>query len=648
MKTKIKFIFLFWFFLLFLSINNSRSEPKLETVLKLNQNNRTTSLDQILNQITSEHNLVFKRNLFADYYLFEINHHVYKRQTEFNETKWSKMIRAVELKLGNDSRIEWYEMQKTIQRYKRSNYSKSFRFDYLEEEQEQFDYIYDISKRSSATTECKQPSQFSFNDPSWHKQWYMHDGCSQGQSLNVTSAWRLGFTGRNIVVTIIDDGIEKDHDELKDNYDASASKDLNGNDLDPQPRYDPTNENNHGTRCAGQVAAKANNSKCGVGIAYNSRVGGIRLLDGRITDGLEAEALTFNLKHIDIFSSSWGPPDDGQTVDGPGVLSRAALLNGIRVGRDGKGTVYVWAAGNGGRHNDNCNCDGYTASIYTITIGGVTYNGQMPAYSERCSATLASTYSSGHKSADGIVTADLHNDCTAHHSGTSASAPQAAAIIALVLEANSKLTWRDIQYLIVHTADSFKLKAKDWQKNGNGKIFSHNYGFGLMNAGRMVEWALRWPLVEQQLTCKVTYPVIKLNKEFYLRIKPKRTHTFSLFITKMKPGQRRTDGAMWGQCKEKKLNYLEHVISHLTLKGGVRGQIEINLISPYNTTSQLLELRRKDKSSQGFVAWPFMSVYHWGEQPFGLWRLEIVNLSDIDLTLKEWHLEFFGVQNKVI
>ena len=64
------------------------------------------------------------------------------------------------------------------------------------------------------------------------------------------------------------------------------------------------------------MAAVANNSMCAVGIAYNSKVGGIRILDGNILDALEARALSFNRNHIDIYSASWGPDDNGQTVDG--------------------------------------------------------------------------------------------------------------------------------------------------------------------------------------------------------------------------------------------------------------------------------------------------------------------------------------------
>lgn len=56
--------------------------------------------------------------------------------------------------------------------------------------------------------------------------------------------------------------------------DAKASYDVNDRDDDPTPRYEYTDENRHGTRCAGEVAAISNNSLCIVGIAYNARIGG--------------------------------------------------------------------------------------------------------------------------------------------------------------------------------------------------------------------------------------------------------------------------------------------------------------------------------------------------------------------------------------
>jgi len=62
----------------------------------------------------------------------------------------------------------------------------------------------------------------------------------------------------------------------------------------------------------------------------DSLLAGIRLLDGKVTDRIEAEALNFALDKVDIISASWGPNDDGKTVEGPGTLAQLAILKGIR------------------------------------------------------------------------------------------------------------------------------------------------------------------------------------------------------------------------------------------------------------------------------------------------------------------------------
>lgn len=274
--------------------------------------------------------------------------------------------------------------------------------------------------------------------------WYMHcsDNTHPCQSdMNIEGAWKRGYTGKNIVVTILDDGIERTHPDLMQNYDALASCDVNGNDLDPMPRYDASNENKHGTRCAGEVAAAANNSHCTVGIAFNAKIGGVRMLDGDVTDMVEAKSVSFNPQHVHIYSASWGPDDDGKTVDGPAPLTRQAFENGVRMGRRGLGSVFVWASGNGGRSKDHCSCDGYTNSIYTISISSTAESGKKPWYLEECSSTLATTYSSGESYDKKIITTDLRQRCTDNHTGTSASAPMAAGIIALALEANEPSLW---------------------------------------------------------------------------------------------------------------------------------------------------------------------------------------------------------------
>lgn len=77
----------------------------------------------------------------------------------------------------------------------------------------------------------------------------------------------------------------------------------------------------------------ANNGKCGVGIAYNAKIGGVKLLDGIVTDRIEGTALGYANDLVDVYSASWGPNDDGQTVDGPGRLAMEALEKGVTVVR---------------------------------------------------------------------------------------------------------------------------------------------------------------------------------------------------------------------------------------------------------------------------------------------------------------------------
>lgn len=126
----------------------------------------------------------------------------------------------------------------------------------------------------------------------------------------------------------MDDGLERTHPDFLQNYDSRASYDINDMDDDPMPRYDPTNENDHGTRCAGLVGAAGQNSVCTIGIAHNARIGGIRMLDGEITDATEAASLTHAEGYVDIYVASWGPTEDGETVDGPGILGKLAFRRG--------------------------------------------------------------------------------------------------------------------------------------------------------------------------------------------------------------------------------------------------------------------------------------------------------------------------------
>ncbi|KAJ3640863.1 hypothetical protein Zmor_027398 [Zophobas morio] len=493
-------------------------------------------------------------------------------------------------RLSEDNRVIWAETQSQKIRTKR----------------DLIDYFF----RQKIYKKPLYPKGKPFNDELWTQEWYLQDTRSRSDlpklDLNVLPLYKRGITGKGIRISILDDGIEYTHDDLRDNYDPEISFDCNEEDYDPFPRYDHSKFNSHGTRCAGEVAMTANNGKCGVGIAYNSKIGGVKLLDGIVTDRVEGTALGYAHRLVDIYSASWGPNDDGKTVDGPGRLAKEALERGITEGRNGKGNIFVWASGNGGSKGDNCNCDGYLASPYTISIGSASQKGEFPWYGEECASTLAVTYSSGAYKDQMIATTDLHNECTIKHTGTSASAPLAAGIIALALEVNPNLTWRDVQHLIIWTSEVAPLVDNlGWQQNAAGFYFNTRFGFGLMNAFGLVKAAVNWTTVPEQRVCTVT-----------------TTHEINETVSYTNPAliQIHTTGC---QNTNNEVKFLEHVELTLTIEYPIRGVLEVYLTSPSGTRVQMLAPRKLDNSKSGFNGWTFMSVMTWGEVAEGLWTISV-------------------------
>ncbi|XP_050068301.1 furin-like protease 1 [Anopheles maculipalpis] len=536
----------------------------------------------LADRVAAEHGFINRGKIFHEHYHFE---HSRLHKRSLNPSKPHQQ------RLESDRRVRWAKQQRAKSRQKRD-----FR---------------------PLTKAYQLPIQL--NDPKWPEMWYLNRG--NGLDMNVIPAWKEGVTGKGVVVTILDDGLESDHPDLEHNYDPYASYDVNSSDNDPMPHYDLTDSNRHGTRCAGEVAATANNSKCAVGIAYGAKVGGVRMLDGDVTDIVEARSLGHNSQHIDIYSASWGPDDDGKTVDGPGELATRAFIEGVRNGRGGKGSIFIWASGNGGREHDNCNCDGYTNSIWTLSISSTSQEGQVPWFSEMCSSTLATTYSSGNTNEKQVITTDLHHTCTSSHTGTSASAPLAAGIAALVLEANRNLTWRDLQHIVVRTAKPANLIDPNWSVNGVGRRVSHSFGYGLMDAAAMVRLARTWKTVPEQQVCEIN--ARHLDKQ----IPPRTKVTMQLIVE---------------HCMG--VNYLEHVQAKITLTSQRRGDIKIFLTSPSGTRVTLLTPRSHDLSRSGFNQWPFMSVHTWGEAPHGTWQLEIHNEGRLLAQITQWDLIFYGTE----
>ncbi|CAO3572008.1 unnamed protein product [Mortierella alpina] len=473
-------------------------------------------------------------------------------------------------------------------------------------------------------------AHFQIKDPGFGYQWHLHNTLQPGNDINVTGVWEQNITGKGAIVAIIDDGLDANSEDLAANFFAKGSHDFNDNVDIPLPRK---SDDNHGTRCAGEIASSRNNL-CGVGVAWDAKVAGLRILSGEITDVQEAEALNYNFQETQIFSCSWGPPDDGVAMSGPNELLLDAFINGIDNGRQGKGSIFVFATGNGGRYGDNCNFDGYTNSRYTVSIGAISRTNIHPVYSEACSAQLAVTYSSGDGSY--IYTCDTgKRNCYQYHSGTSAAAPIAAAVYALVLEVRPDLNWRDIQYLTAHTAVPIDENDPDWEETSVGRLFNHKYGYGKLDAYRIVEYAKTWTSVGARVTYES--PVIAVNGEIPSGIDDMTGQTGvvglpSTFVV--------TEAALKGV----KFGVLEHVTVTVNIQHAFRGDVEVELRSPDNIISQLAAHRPHDNTTEGFVNWTFMSVKHWEESPIGTWTLTVFDRYQPDKTgtFIDWKLGLHG------
>uniref|UniRef100_I3JKW5 Proprotein convertase subtilisin/kexin type 5a n=1 Tax=Oreochromis niloticus TaxID=8128 RepID=I3JKW5_ORENI len=439
--------------------------------------------------------------------------------------------------------------------------------------------------------------------------------------MNIAAAWRRGYTGKGVVVSVLDDGIEREHPDLKPNYVSALGWDT----LLGKGTLIISSLADHGTQCAGVVAAAANSSRCTVGVSFHARIGGIRMLDGDVTDIVEAQSLSYSPRYIDVYLAGWGPKDDGATLDGPGPLTRLVLQNGVQTGRQGRGSIFVWPSGNGGERGDYCSCDGYSNSIYTVSISSSTQRGSQPDYLEPCPSTLATAY-------DNLITCDLQQSCSTAQSGTSLAASVAAGVIALTLEANPSLTWRDLQHIIVRTSKAHHLSAPDWRVNGAGYKVSHLYGFGLLDAESMVKEAERWKQVPSQHECAEEAAIQLIHLGSALTSVHEATG-----------------------CSGKALQhvaYVEHVVVRVTISHGRRGDLSITLTSPSGTTSQLLANRPLDNSTEGFQNWEFMTAHCWGEQAAGEWTLKIQDTPSQKRdgsklgVLEKWSLVIYGTAER--
>ena len=338
----------------------------------------------------------------------------------------------------------------------------------------------------------------------WHLQNTGQNGATAASDVNVVSVWDT-LKGTGIRIGIVDDGLEVGHPDLAPNVDLANSFDFNDNDNDPSPGA----TNFHGTSCAGVAAARGNNGIGGSGVAPEATLVGIRLIAAPTTDQQEADAFAYKSDIISAKSNSWGPYDGAFGYAGPGALSAQALADTATAGRGGKGTVFLWAAGNGNLNGDDSNYDGWANSIYAIAVSAMNDKGRSAYYSEPGANILVCAPSNGGK--EGITTTDrtgvlgynedggtveypdfADNNYTNTFGGTSSATPAVAGVVALMLQANPNLTARDVQEVLVRSATQNDQFDGDWITNGAGFHFNVKYGAGLVNAQQAVAMASTW------------------------------------------------------------------------------------------------------------------------------------------------------------
>jgi subtilisin-like proprotein convertase family protein len=499
-------------------------------------------------------------------------------------------------------------------------------------------------------------------EPLFTSQWHLKNtgggqvpGGVAGNDINVSPLWNF-TTGANlgtgINVAVVDDGLERSHEDLSANARLDLGLNLNGapgGASDPSPG--PSNA--HGTWTGGLIAAR-DNGLGGVGVAPRAKLIGVRLIAAATTEAQDGQALTYQssdadaTRRVHVSSNSWGPDDD--VVDDPtlaasviGPVRRAALESGITSGRGGKGIVYVWAAGNGRRlvdedndgfddyGGDNLSYDGLASSRYVIAVGALGPDGTQASYSESGPALLVTAGGGDFDAGSaGIVTTDRTGSTSVAGNytqisnavvGTSFSTPIVSGVVSLMLEANPALSWRDVKHVLVRTSTQNDGGNASWQTNGAGHQHSVRYGFGRVNAAAAVAAAVpaTWVLVPAETT-----PLTA-------------SETANQAIPDNNPtgiSRTRSISAPAGFRAE----YVELTVSATHT---FRGDLHFRLTSPSGTVSDFE--RREVDYGDNLSSWVFTSAAHWDENPSGTWTLRVSDDVAQDTgTLDSWSLRIYG------
>ncbi|MGK9232264.1 S8 family serine peptidase [Inquilinus limosus] len=466
--------------------------------------------------------------------------------------------------------------------------------------------------------------------------------------INLGDVWDE-YTGDGVVVAVHDQGIDFDHPDLDDNLDTDRSFNAwtggpGGMPLDPDA---PLDFDDHGTAVAGIIAAERNGEGV-VGIAYNATL--LSYYDPLLLETVPiavANARARAAAEADVVNGSWGFGNtfrfgDPNTafLDDFGSAEYAKALAATRDfaaenGRDGLGTILVQSAGNAYGTGDNTNLHSFQNNRWTITVGATgVLSGDITDFSSQGATILVGApgdfiFTTDRTGPDGY---DEKGDYTAFN-GTSAAAPIVSGIVALMLEANPNLGWRDVQEILAYSARTAPAcrndqtnGASNW--NGGGLTVNHDVGFGLVDAHAAVRLAESWG-------------------------GPARTSANEISVSaSASPGLAIPDSDANGVTATLKITdriEIDRVEVAVNITHSFIGDLQIVLISPDGTESVLLDRPglgdfTRFGSNQQNIDFTFGTVHNWGETGEGLWRLTVRDLAGRDATgiLNSWSLSLYG------
>jgi subtilisin family serine protease len=359
------------------------------------------------------------------------------------------------------------------------------------------------------------------------KQWHLCNvgvvdgsaiGLKVGADARVVPAWQLAESAgsREVIVAVIDDGFDLSHPDLAGHAKIVHPWDFSRKEADPRPGYatgfpwfDQRSQqwvgNWHGTACAGVAVGNANGQGI-VGAAPGCRLMPIRWSNVLNDSQIEAWFAYALANKAWIVSCSWGAAAKYFPLS---TRQRLAIEGCAHLGRDGLGSVIVFAAGNDSRNIDDPtrrSLCGFATNPDVISVAASTSRDTRASYSNFGNAISVCAPSSG-PGGRSIVTSDVTGtfldgdkpveagyapgSYTEEFGGTSSAAPLVAGICALVLSVQPSLTAREVKALIQRTARRIG-PENAYDSHGHSKYF----GFGCVNAEAAIQAVLNGRVIQ--------------------------------------------------------------------------------------------------------------------------------------------------------